>query len=415
MIGYVTNAIAINIFRPHKEKRLLGIRIPFTPGLSETEGRLAVSIAEMVARELLTADALKPSCFLRGGENLEKELPALQKRFCLPVLTICRNFLPVPGPDRTKESSESIGRILVESIIRSSFIEDTIPGLAEKAIHFVFSLQADRLFSEAGIASVIENLSLWIEGEQGREAVRSVFYSLIRDLKDRRKSLSDLIPLEVYTYISDSLDSFYPSICSFVSSFLNKQETRLELNIRGEHLLSDIINRLNIFQRFLVAAGQYDRTLKDNMPGIVDELISGVEESLHDNSNRTRIIELLKDGLVVVLLKDVKDELARPDLAPTVCRSRPDGLAELAHDRVSESARVGARRGLGGQAGVGAPAAGGRAAEQGDGEECDEDPAHARRHSASRVVADRRVRARRGRRHGTSARCAVSASQRPYL
>ncbi|HOV64758.1 MAG TPA: DUF445 family protein, partial [Spirochaetia bacterium] len=68
IIGYVTNAIAISmLFRPYTEKRIFGIKVPFTPGIiPKQRDKLSVSIAEMVERELLTPDALKKQVLSPG-------------------------------------------------------------------------------------------------------------------------------------------------------------------------------------------------------------------------------------------------------------------------------------------------------------------------------------------------------------
>lgn len=64
-IGYGTNLIAIKmLFHPSKEMRLLGRRVPFTPGvIPKNQGRLARAVGEAIAGTLLTArdfeDALK--------------------------------------------------------------------------------------------------------------------------------------------------------------------------------------------------------------------------------------------------------------------------------------------------------------------------------------------------------------------
>jgi len=61
IIGYVTNAVAIKmLFRPLKEIRFLGRRLPFTPGILPRERhKLAESIGRMVEQELLTSDVLR--------------------------------------------------------------------------------------------------------------------------------------------------------------------------------------------------------------------------------------------------------------------------------------------------------------------------------------------------------------------
>ncbi|MDR0402294.1 MAG: DUF445 family protein [Treponema sp.] len=72
VIGYVTNAIAVRmLFRPLKEIRVAGLRLPFTPGvLPRQRRRLADSIGAMVERELFTPQTLAER--LGGRETREK-------------------------------------------------------------------------------------------------------------------------------------------------------------------------------------------------------------------------------------------------------------------------------------------------------------------------------------------------------
>lgn len=65
LIGYCTNYIAIKmLFRPSKEIRIAGKRLPFTPGvIPKNQGRLARAVGNAVSNNLLTksdiTDALK--------------------------------------------------------------------------------------------------------------------------------------------------------------------------------------------------------------------------------------------------------------------------------------------------------------------------------------------------------------------
>ena len=61
IIGYGTNRIAIQmLFRPRNAKYLLGIRVPLTPGIiPKSRDELAHSVGRAVARELLSADAIR--------------------------------------------------------------------------------------------------------------------------------------------------------------------------------------------------------------------------------------------------------------------------------------------------------------------------------------------------------------------
>ena len=61
IIGYITNWIAIRmLFRPRTAKRILGIRVPFTPGIiPKSRDELARNVGKAVARELLSSDAIR--------------------------------------------------------------------------------------------------------------------------------------------------------------------------------------------------------------------------------------------------------------------------------------------------------------------------------------------------------------------
>ena len=61
LIGYVTNYIAIRmLFRPLRPWRLLGMRLPLTPGIIPAKrGELAQRMGEMVGSHLLTADDVR--------------------------------------------------------------------------------------------------------------------------------------------------------------------------------------------------------------------------------------------------------------------------------------------------------------------------------------------------------------------
>lgn len=61
VIGYITNEIAIRmLFRPHTAKYIMGLHIPFTPGLIPKEkGRIAKTIGEVISNNLMSEEVLK--------------------------------------------------------------------------------------------------------------------------------------------------------------------------------------------------------------------------------------------------------------------------------------------------------------------------------------------------------------------
>jgi len=61
LIGWITNALAIwMLFHPYEEKRILGVKVPFTPGLIPSRLRdLAVSVALTVKDHVFTAEEVE--------------------------------------------------------------------------------------------------------------------------------------------------------------------------------------------------------------------------------------------------------------------------------------------------------------------------------------------------------------------
>ena len=72
VIGYITNDIAIRmLFRPHQPKYIMGIHIPFTPGIIPKEkSRIATSIGKAVSENLMNREVLEKS--LLSEEMLTK-------------------------------------------------------------------------------------------------------------------------------------------------------------------------------------------------------------------------------------------------------------------------------------------------------------------------------------------------------
>ena len=186
VIGFATNAAAIRmLFRPLREIRIFGIRLPFTPGiLPKQRRRLAESIGGMVERELLTPEILRQRL----------------------------------GRDEVREKIKTSLSLFTEGLLSSP------PG-ALTAGH-------EKLFVE-----------------------------------------------KMYPLAEDAL-----------LVFLHSEKTRRELEIRGRVFLRKIFLNLNVFQRLFLSAAQYDETLDQRMPEIIDELTANIKNILQDPRIKNELI-----------------------------------------------------------------------------------------------------------------------------
>jgi uncharacterized membrane protein YheB (UPF0754 family) len=90
----------------------------------------------------------------------------------------------------------------------------------------------------------------------------------------------------------------YDPVVQTLLDYLKQPSTRTELAISGRELLKRILKRLNVVQRILVSATQYQKNLNENMPGIVDDVIQTLETAASSDHNRHRVIAAARRMIV---------------------------------------------------------------------------------------------------------------------
>jgi uncharacterized membrane protein YheB (UPF0754 family) len=187
VIGYLTNAVAIKmLFRPLREIRFLGVRLPFTPGiLPRQRHKLAENIGSIVERQLLT-----------------------------PEIVIAR--------------------------LRQEDLRENLKN--------AISNYTEHLFSPRSEASL---------------------------------QLMDLAKRE------------YPRLLEALIAFLNQPEIHRRMEIHGRVFLNNAILRLNVLQRFFLSAGQFETTLHDRMPEIIDDLIGQIRDIFEERQTQEQVVRFL--------------------------------------------------------------------------------------------------------------------------
>lgn len=301
-IGYITNAIAITmLFRPHEVKRIFFLRIPMTPGIIPKQRyELSESVGKMVSRELLTEDAvrkqIRSKSFLKSVDSsinifldlvTETPISELKDRLIRSRLKIktegavSKSFLPeLLGNFLDSDGfSNVIDNLLDKGII---YLEDKtpnqlFPGRKERVVEKFISV----LVSSGLEDRFLEIVDRWLEKAVHDNYHLSVIFTKV--------NITRLIDISTKLYIR-----LFPHFIHFLSS----REVKRELEVHGRRLLEDIINKLNKIQRFLISAGQYDRTLDENMMEIVEDTISNFRDYGAAEKNIRNMAEGLERRLV---------------------------------------------------------------------------------------------------------------------
>ncbi|MDR1024278.1 MAG: DUF445 family protein [Treponema sp.] len=92
-------------------------------------------------------------------------------------------------------------------------------------------------------------------------------------------------------------ETVYPHALETLTEFLRSSEMRDKLIEQGRGIVDTAILGLPPLQRLLIASGQFDRSIKENMPEIVDDLINRLEKTGRQEEVRASIISHVNDRL----------------------------------------------------------------------------------------------------------------------
>jgi len=145
-IALSTNWLAlVMLFRPHREKRIFGVKVPFTPGLIPKEQkRLAKSLADVISKRLLT-----PEVLIEELSDLSVwPLPDMTVGEALKTVGIESNAdLAAPLGDRLKDIVE----IILPKVFNAAVLLEKHPKINAKFEEFVYKTIDENVSRLAGI------------------------------------------------------------------------------------------------------------------------------------------------------------------------------------------------------------------------------------------------------------------------
>lgn len=123
IIGCFTNYLAIKmLFRPYSEKRILGIRIPFTPGIiPKRKNEIAAAIASIVCKDLLDEESFTGALC---NERLTDQL----------VESVMRISVDTKGESgmMQKKAGEFVSEIIAQGDIKGMIAKECLLFLKDK-------------------------------------------------------------------------------------------------------------------------------------------------------------------------------------------------------------------------------------------------------------------------------------------
>ena len=195
VIGYVTNWIAVKmLFRPRKEIRVFGKRLPFTPGvIPRGQGRLARAVGNVVETQLLTPEYL-------GEKLLSKESEEEFKRHMQSWIdsqkasedTLYSSISNIVEEDRLNNfivsTEESLSDFLSEKIIAMEpgklIVDKVMQEAQNKLSESMFGMMLGGSFLEKIAGQVQDGIDTYIQ-ENAREYVGKAVVKESKELQEK--------------------------------------------------------------------------------------------------------------------------------------------------------------------------------------------------------------------------------------
>jgi len=286
IIGLFTNWLAIKmLFRPLAEKRVLGLKLPFTPGVLPREReRIATSLGDTVAIDLLDeatiakriaspafTEALKKSAVKVGHEVLSSTTAGL-------------------GSGINPELAKMARDVFIESLASISSSEYFKKAL-EKGLASGFDTMHEISLHDFVPESTLNLLVSYIQKEQNAQKLSRHFASLflkkLQELPDSNKSLAAFIePVFWASLAGRMLDYAYPELVTELGHLLNRDTVRHSMEKAGAKIIRKALDRFSPMQRLFIGIGQYDKAILENMPAVIADFTEAIGSILLEASTR---------------------------------------------------------------------------------------------------------------------------------
>ena len=260
VIGYITNDIAIRmLFRPHKAKYIMGVHVPFTPGIIPKEkGRIADAIGGVISENLMNKDVLER--YLLSDDMVSKvrlsveEFIETQKHNQETVKEFLGHYL----------SDDEIAAILQnvnESITKQTYTKLSDASVGEKVAHIAIDHVAEKLSIDgaqellAGLGGAMRGLGSMAAGLFGGNIV-------VRFLGMLREPAEHYLANNINTMLKNNGEEIVSNMVGGeVEGFLNKPVCKL---LEGhDDQLKQAVNTVESIYRAII---------NDHLPKILDSI-----------------------------------------------------------------------------------------------------------------------------------------------
>lgn len=226
LIGYITNDIAIRmLFRPHKAKYLLGIHIPFTPGIIPKEkGRIAEAIGGVISENLMNNEVLEK--YLLSDEMIGKVQSAVEE-FISTQQQNQESVARFLGHYLSNDEIDTIAQNINQSITKQTYEKLADSSVGDKVAHIAIDHVAQKLTID-GAQELLSDIGGALGGLKGMAAGLFGGNIVAKFLEMLREPAEHFLAKNINTMLRDNGEEIVSNmIGGEVDNFLNKPVCKL--------------------------------------------------------------------------------------------------------------------------------------------------------------------------------------------
>ena len=365
VIGYITNRIAIKmLFRPLEPKRVLGVRVPLTPGvIPRNRFDLARTIGRMVSEQLLSPKALREQLdrpefrdSLRGWIG-ERRRALMQRpiRRPHPRIEYGAGSCPPPegegtlsGADARNDGQSAFPEELLEELL-AAFLQSPqcarmAQSLAEQVTSDVGGKRISDITSAEQLADFVHGSVLpALRNEELGNTASEFVNNWLRDQFNQNKRLREYLTPENLEAVQGLIRNNLPTATWLIFNWLRQPDMSDKLVQIGQDWVEDTVRQQGLLTRaILSASGKKEEAIRD-MPNIIRNLIDEAERSLNTPEMQTIISDAIGVALERMSARRIKGIIGHNEqtiywMADRATRQAFTALAETSEASVREAA-----------------------------------------------------------------------------
>jgi uncharacterized membrane protein YheB (UPF0754 family) len=317
-IGYVTNYIAIRmLFRPLKPWRILGVRLPLTPGIIPSKRfELAEKMGDMVGSHLLTSEdvgqALEREGFRRELHGvLSEKLGAFLDRDLGAVDTL----VPVVYRDRFQNLIDwmrwRVVRIIFDYLDGPGFA-GTLREFLRHRGNELLSRDLESFLTPERYESLRQHLddrlTALLHSPEVEKAVASFIDGKMEELVQSQRPIRELLPADLVEVLFAQLEKEIPPLLDKFGGLLYDPAFREKLAQRARAGIDKFLDSLQGFAGVLSGFLNLDK-LNAKLPEFFDQASEEISKYLREERTQKQVAGILRERIEALLDRSVSSFL----------------------------------------------------------------------------------------------------------